>query len=69
MSGRATPEDLDGWAREATALANEENRRVTAARNKAWNDWVASSCGKSPGKVYAWRRTEKPAPILSTTDA
>ena len=52
VSGRATPEDLDGWAREATALADEENRRVTAARRKAWSDWVASSWNKSSGKVY-----------------
>ena len=42
---------------------------MTAARRKAWNEWVASSWNKSPSKVYAWCKTEKPAPILSTTDA
>ena len=52
----------------AKALADEENRRVTAARRKAWNDWVATSWTTSPGKVYAWRKAERPAPILSTTD-
>ena len=30
---------------------------------------MASSWSKSPGKVYAWCRTERPAPILFTTDA
>ena len=68
-SGRATPEDIEVWAQEAKALAEEENRRVAAARRKAWNEWVASSWSKSPSKVYAWCKTEKPAPILSTTDA
>ena len=42
---------------------------VTAARKKAWNDWVATSWARSSGKVYAWCKTERPAPILSTTDA
>lgn len=42
---------------------------MTAARRKAWNDWVADAWKKSPVKVYAWCKTEKPAPILSTTDA
>ena len=37
-SGRATPEDIGAWALEAKALAEEENRRVTAARRKAWDD-------------------------------
>ena len=69
ISGRATPEDLGVWAQEAKALADEENRRVTAARRTAWSDWVISSWNKSPGKVHAWRRTERPAPIFSTTDA
>ena len=32
-SGRATPEDLGIWAQDAKALADEENRRITAARN------------------------------------
>ena len=31
--------------------------------------WLRTSWTKSPGKVYAWCKTEKPAPILSTTDA
>ena len=66
---RATPENLGIWAQEAKALADEENRRVTAARRKAWGDWVASSWNKSPGTIYAWCKTEKPAPIPSTTDA
>ena len=30
---------------------------------------MASSWSNSPGKVYAWRKTERPVPILSTTDA
>ena len=30
---------------------------------------MASCWSKIPGKVYAWCRTAKPAPILSTTDA
>ena len=68
-SGRATPEEIGAWALEAKALAEEENRRVTAARWKAWNDWVPTSWTKYPGKVYAWCKTERPAPILSTTDA
>ena len=42
---------------------------MTAARRKAWNDWVATSWTRSPSKVYAWCKTGKPAPILSTTDA
>ena len=42
---------------------------MTAARRKAWNEWVASSWSKSPGKVYAWCKTERPAPIFFTTDA
>ena len=68
--GRATPEEIGAWALdEAKALANEENRKVTAARRKAWNDWVATSWTRSPSKVYAWCKTERPAPILSTTDA
>ena len=50
-------------------MSEEENRRVAAARRKAWNDWVAASWIKSPGKVYAWCKTERPAPIFSTTDA
>ena len=40
---------------------------MTAARRKAWNERVASSWSKPPSKVYAW--CERPAPILSTTDA
>ena len=68
-SGRATPEDIGVRALEAKDLAEEENWRVTAARRKAWNDWVATSWIKSLGKVYAWCRTERPAPIFSTTDA
>ena len=67
--GRATPEEIGAWALEAKALANEENRRVTAARRKAWNDWVAASWTRSPSKVYVWCKTGRPAPILSTTDA
>ena len=67
-SGRATPEELGAWALEAKALAEEENRRGAAARRKAWNEWVATAWSKSPGKVYAWCKTERPAPILSTTD-
>ena len=63
-SGRATHEDIEVWAQEAKALAEEEN-----CRRKAWSEWVASSWSKSPGEVYAWCRTERPAPILSTTDA
>ena len=66
--GRATTGEIGSWAREAKALAEEENRRVTAARRKAWGDWVATSWSRSPGKVYAWCKTERPAPILSTTD-
>ena len=50
-SGMATPEDIGVWAFEAKAQAEEENRRVTAARRKAWNDWVATSWNKSPGNV------------------
>ena len=57
------------WAQRDQKIAVEENRRVTAARRKAWNDWVATSWTRSPSKVYAWCKTEKPAPILSTTDA
>ena len=68
-AGRATPGEIGAWALEAKALSEEENRRVTAARRKAWNDWVATSWTRSPGKVYAWCKTERPAPILSTTDA
>ena len=67
--GRATPEELRAWALEAKAFADEENRRVTAARRKAWNDWVATSWTRSTGKVNAWCKTERPAPIFSTTDA
>ena len=67
-SGRATPEDIEVWAQDAKALAVDENRRVTAAWRKAWNEWMASSWSKSPSKVYAWCKTEKPAPILPTTD-
>ena len=68
-SGRATPEEIGAWALEAKAFADDENRRVTAARRKALSDWVATSWTKSPGKVYAWCKTERPAPIFSTTDA
>ena len=42
---------------------------MTAAQRKAWNEWVASSWSNSTGKVYAWCKTGRPAPILSTTDA
>ena len=56
--GRATPEEIRAWALEAKAFADEENRRATAARRKAWNDWVATSWTRSPGKVYAWCKTE-----------
>ena len=34
-AGRATPEEIGAWALEAKAFAEEENRRVTAARRKA----------------------------------
>ena len=64
ISGRAIPEDLGVWAQEAKALADEENRRVTAAQRKAWSEWVATSWSKSPGKVYEWRRTEARAHFL-----
>ena len=67
--GRATPGEIGACALEAKAFSEEENRRVTAARRKAWNDWVAASWTRSPGKVYAWCKTERLAPILSTTDA
>ena len=67
--GRATPEEIGVWALEAKAFADEENRRVMTARRNAWNDWVATSWTRSPCKVYAWCETERPAPILSTTDA
>ena len=50
--GRAIPEEIGAWALEAKAFADEENQRVTAARKKAWNDWVATSWTKSPSKVY-----------------
>ena len=57
-AGRATPEEIGAWALEAKAFAEAENRRVTAARREAWSDWVATSWTRSPGKVYAWCKTE-----------
>ena len=59
---------LEGWAREAAQLAEGENNRVKAARRAAWTDWVAASWKRAPGKVYAWCKAERPAPVLSTTD-
>ena len=62
--GRATPEELGTWALEAKALADEENRRVTAARRKAWNDWVAGWQRPGPGpqarSMHGVRRRGRP---------
>ena len=54
--GRATPAEIRAWALEAKAFADEENRRVTAARRKAWNDWVATSWTRFPGTRGVRRR-------------
>ena len=68
-TGLARTEQVQAWAGEALLLAKAASQGVAAARREAWTQWANQVWERSPGKLYAWCRGEKPPSIVATTDA